>query len=339
MQPHAALHNNIKYIYLYSTLMNDMAEDKVHGASGLTDEDLEFFLSSREEAGDIPDHAASQNEPVSAVTCVEDEAAIARAISDCGQNSDMLHNPVFIQCYNQIAQGPGLDWPIERRVRFAIQTMNRMGALEINPESQHATPSHPDRQLPNIPEHPLSNGVPRESEQDDLAIFGYHHLDRHEIIGNLIIVGGVLGMTILAALATYLCITFNLPKVSAGVGTISLAAVIASVVRLAQKWHHRFTFRYRMIRLVACMTLIFSTAAWHVAKGAWQLICYIADTDISIITFGMSMFGLLSIISLLSHLKLCHTYDPRRARILGWVEALALTFAIGAFLFCVIHKP
>lgn len=316
-----------------------MDEDKVYGASGLTDEDLEFFLSSHEEARNIPNPAASPKEAESAVTCVDDDTVIAQAISDCGQNFDMLHNPVFIQSYNQIAQGPGRGWPIERRVRFAIQTMNRMGALEINPKSQNATPSHPNKPLPNIPEHPLLNGIPRESEQNDLAIFGYHHLDRHEIIDNLIIVGGVLGMTILAALATYLCITFNVPNAAAGVGTISLVAVIASVVRLAQKWHQRFTFRYRMMRLVACLALLFSTAAWHIAKSAWQLVCFIANADINIITFGMSMFGLLSIISLLSHLKLCHTYDPRGARILGWVEALAFTFAIGAFLFCVIHKP
>lgn len=305
-----------------------MAEDKVHGASGLTDEDMEFILSSQAEARKIPNPAASQNEAESALTSVDD-AAIAQAISDCGQNTDMLHNPVFIQIYNQIAQGPGRDWPVQRRVRFAIQTMNRMGALEINPESQHVSVSYRDRQAPGFPEHPLPDGNTRDSGQDELAIFGYHHLDGHEIIDNLIIVGGVLGMTILAALATYLCITFNMPKASAGVGTISLAAVIASAVRLARKWHQRFTFRYRIIRLVACIALLFSTAAWYVAKSAWQLVCYITNTDINVTTFGISMFGLLSIISLLSHIKLCHTYDPRRARILGWVEALALTFAIG----------
>lgn len=319
---------------------NGMDEDNnIKGASGLTDEDLEFFMDSRAELREIPASAVLVNESGHAVISDGNDIAIAQALMECGQNPDMLQNPIFIKYYNQVAEGPGREWPIERRVGFVIQTMNRMGALEIGTESQHISGNLPNRQRPDISEPTQANCNPREPKQEDLAIFGYHHLDKQEIIDNLIIVGGVLVITILAVSVTYLCIILNVPKASAGIGTISLAAIIASVVRLARKWHQRFTFKYRMVRLIVCMALLFSTAAWHVAKSAWQFACYLTNSNISIPKFGVSMFGLLSVISLLSRIKLCRVYDPRHARFLGWIEALALTFAIGAFLFCAIHKP
>jgi len=311
----------------------DKSEDKVHGASGLTDEDLEFYMDSRAETPlGSQSHVTSSQEPDAVIS--DDDAIISRALADNGLDPDLRHTCEFIVYYNQVAQGPGLHWNPERRVRFTLQTLNRMGALEREAETRPLDPLVSEVSPPR-----LSRNKPDVSGPDDLAVFGYHHLDRREITDNLVIMGGILGITLLAAGATYLSVSLDNPRASGTVGGISLAAIIAAIVRFAGKWHHRFPLRYRMVRLAVCMALLFSTAAWHMARGAWQIICSIAKTTIDIPAFGMSMFAVSGIISLLSHLALCRTFRPDHARILGWIEALSLTCAIGAFLFCAIHKP
>lgn len=180
--------------------VKSMDEDnKVHGESELTDEDFEFLMDSQAESREIPMTAASVNVSERAVIFNDNDDTIEQAIIDCGQNPEMLQNPVFIKCYNQVAEGPGRNWSIARRVRFAFQTMNRMGALEIGTETQHVSEVSSNRQCPDISEPPQANSNTRDPEKEDLAIFGYHHLDKHEIFDNLIIVVGVLGITILAA--------------------------------------------------------------------------------------------------------------------------------------------
>ena len=47
----------------------------------------------------------------------------------------------------------------------------------------------------------------------------------------------------------------------------------------------------------------------------------------------------MAVIGVASHIKLCRSYDPRTAKSLGWLEALAAVFAIGALLFVAINKP
>ncbi len=313
-------------------MIMDKSEDKVRGASGLTDDDLEFYLDSQDRMKVNSPHVVPVREPEASIS--DDDPIIAKALTSCGQSPDLRHDWQFVVCYNQVAQGPGLHWAPERRVRFTLQTMNRMGALEAEQERRS-----PVRSVSDILPLRQSQTRPEVSATSDIAVFGYHHLDRHEIIDNLIIVGGIVGITLLAAGATFLCLVLDIPKASAPAGAISLAAVIAAVARFASKWHQRFSFRYRMVRLAVCMALLFSTAAWHVAHGAWHLICLVAKTTIDIPEFGMWMFGVLAALSLLSHLMLCRTYRPDHGRILGWIEALAFTFAIGAFLFCAIHKP
>lgn len=308
-------------------------EDKIpYGASGLTDEDLDFYLESHSDiqVKPIPVDSPHESHPG---TILDNSIEIAKVLAECGLDSDVLQNPIFVKSYNRVATGPGRNWAPERRTKFTLQTMNRMGASDrVHTESPNL--SVPDVQEPTVEEPSRGN-----NPADDLAFWGYHYLDRNEIIGNLTILGGILIIVLLAAGATYLCVSFNFSKGSAVAGTISLAAISAAVIRLAGKWHQRFPFRYRMVRLVVCMALLFSTAAWWAVKSVWLMACYVSDTTINILPFGLSLFGVLSIVSLVSHLKLCYTYEPRRARLLGWIEALALTFAIGAFLFCAVHKP
>ncbi|MGN1265921.1 MAG: hypothetical protein ACI4UL_08900 [Muribaculaceae bacterium] len=312
-----------------------MEEEKVYGESGLTDDDMESMADFRSETHVGPTPAASRHDQ-RAGAIPDNLAEVAQALADSGVDAALIRDKIFIDVYNQVVQGPGRDWAAYRRARFTLQTMNRMGALG------ELIPADPQPSAPAVPkekeaEKPLPK--PKNSPADEIAIFGYHHLDRSEIMDNLAIVGGVLGITLLAAVAMYLCVTYGNAAAMASTGTISLATIIAAVVRIASRWHQRFPLRYRMMRLVVCLSLLFSTAAWWAAKGAWMLACAISDITIDIPTFGVSLFGVLAAISIAAHLKLCRTYNPTKARILGWVEVVALTFAMGAFLFCAIHKP
>lgn len=310
--------------------------EKIHGTSGLTDEDLEFHLESRIDVQVKPTPVADGQELLPD-TLPDDNDEIVRALIDCGMDSDLLKNPIFIKCYNQVADGPGRSWTPYRRTKFSLQTMNRAGALDIVKSCRpNVSPNVPPKTERKSNVEYLSHN---NKHYNDLDVFGYRHLDRSEILGNLAVVGGVLCIVLLAIGATYLAISFHRPTATAATTTISLTAIIAAVIRLAGKWNHRFPLRYRMTRLVVCMILLFSTAAWWTAKGAWLIACRIFETEIDEVSFGLSMFGVFVIISLVAHLKLCRTYEPGKARILGWIEVLTLTLAIGAFLFCAVHKP
>ncbi|MGN0228853.1 MAG: hypothetical protein ACI4BH_03490 [Muribaculaceae bacterium] len=309
-----------------------MEEEKVYGESGLTDDDLERVVDCRSECqtSAMPD---APRQDSNEAKLPDDPTKVAQALADCGLDAALIWDKIFIDIYNQVVQGPGREWAPYRRARFTLETMNRMGALGVVMPAK----SHPA--APVIAEKKRDTPLPKNTPAEDIAIFGYHHLDRSEIMDNLAIVGGVLGITLLAAVAVYLCITFGSTAALTSTGTVSLAVIIAAVVRIAGRWHQRFPLRYRMTRLVVCLVLLLSTSAWWAAKGMWALACTLSGITIAIPTFGVSLFGVLAAISIGAHMKLYHTYNPSKAYILGWVEALALTFALGAFLLCAINKP
>ena len=310
-----------------------MEEEKVYGESGLTHDDMEYLLDSRPEsqASAVP---AAPRQEADELKIPDDLAEVAQALADCSVDEALIEDKEFIGYYNLVVQGPGRDWTPYHRARFTLQTMSRMGApgLVMPAPSQPIAPAVLEKKEENTP-------LPKNTAADDIAIFGYHQLDRSEIKDNLVILGGVLGITVLAVVAVYLSIIFGGTTAMSTTGTISLAVIIAAVVRIASRWHQRFPFRYRIMRLVVCLVLLLSTAAWWAAKGAWMLACTVSGNAIDISTFGLSMFGVLAAISIGAHLRLCSSNNPNKAYVLGWVEALALTFALGAFLFCAVNKP
>lgn len=298
--------------------MEDKERQESFGESGLRKEDIEDFIV-------YPDSDTEQE--------------IVGSVVGHGFKAELSRDALFREYYRMVSEGPGKDWSPERRADFALQTMHRMGVIEWpakRPLGSSEKAEHSEHSE-NSENSESSKTPPAQDFTKEL--FGYRPLSRDEIKDNLIVVAGVAGIVLLAAVGVTVGVATGSVATGAGIGGASVAVFCAAASRLASHWHTRFTRKYRLVRLLVCLTLLFSGTAWLAAKETWKVLCTLAGTEISIPSFGLSLFGLMAVIGVASHIKLCRIYDPRTAKTLGWLEALAAVFAIGALLFVAINKP
>lgn len=295
--------------------MEDKDRQESFGESGLRKEDIEDFIVDSDS---------------------DTEQEIVRSVVGHGFNAELSRDALFREYYRMVAEGPGKDWSPERRADFALQTMHRMGVIEWPAKRPFGSSEKAEHS-----EHSENSESSKTPPAQDFTkeLFGYRPLSRDEIKDNLIVVAGVAGIVLLAAVGVAVGVSTGSVATGAGIGGASVAVFCAAASRLASHWHTRFTCKYRLVRLLVCLTLLFSGTAWLAAKETWKVLCSMTGTEISIPAFGLSLFGLMAVIGVASHIKLCRSYDPRTAKSLGWLEALAAVFAIGALLFVAINKP
>lgn len=295
--------------------MEDKDRQESFGESGLRKEDIEDFIVDSDS---------------------DTEQEIVRSVVGHGFNAELSRDALFREYYRMVAEGPGKDWSPERRADFALQTMHRMGVIEWPAKRPFGSSEKAEHS-----EHSENSESSKTPPAQDFTkeLFGYRPLSRDEIKDNLIVVAGVGGIVLLAAVGVAVGVATGSVATGAGIGGASVAVFCAAASRLASHWHTRFTRKYRLVRLLVCLTLLFSGTAWLAAKETWKLLCSMTGTEISIPAFGLSLFGLMAVIGVASHIKLCRSYDPRTAKSLGWLEALAAVLAIGALLFVAINKP
>lgn len=313
--------------------MKDKEEHKHYGESGLSPDFFDDY-----EAECTEEKVSWQN-----------RQEIVRALTDAGFESTMEKNPLFREYLSKVAEGPGTGWEPYRQARFALQTMNRCGVIDrpvknimgVPAEKQEAPKSDTGSEIKDTTTGMASR--PKRHKNVGFEIFkdsfrDYHRLTLMEIKDNLIVVAGIFGVVLLAAASVAIGVALDKPAVGAGGGAISITAFIAVATRLAGKYHHRFGMPYRITRLVVCLALLFSKAAWAASRELWEWICSASGTDISPAGFGFSLSAILLMMAVWTHAALCRTDDPDRAGYLGWIEALAVTFALGALMFVAINK-
>lgn len=312
--------------------MKDKEEHKHYGESGLSPDFFDDY-----EAECTEEKVSWQN-----------RQEIVRALTDAGFESTMEKNPLFREYLSKVAEGPGTGWEPYRQARFALQTMNRCGVIDW-PKNDRAVPAETPKTAKTDHESEKKEPAPatmvRQRRRSNIGfeIFkdyfrDYHRLTLMEIKDNLIVVAGIFGVVLLAAASVAIGVALDKPAVGAGGGAISITAFIAVATRLAGKYHHRFGMPYRITRLVVCLALLFSKAAWAASRELWEWICSASGTYISPAGFGVSLSAILLMMAVWTHAALCRTDDPDRAGYLGWIEALAVTFAIGALMFVAINK-
>lgn len=280
--------------------------------------------------------------PTSAPT--DDSAEIGRALEEAGFLPEMQRNKLFAEYYRKVATGPGTDWDPYRRARFTLQVMNRAGCIEWPvkpPATAVSTPdSNPERSAAEINElldRELSRPrfsrpftYPPESPElfDD-----YNVLTKSELKDNLIVMLSILGLVILTGIGVYFAILYSRPAIGAAAGGGAVVVGMAVASRLGRMWHNRFTKTYSWVRILVCAALLFTKVAWNAASSAYSQFTDLFGDIVSGRIFGLILCLILTVMTIVTHLKLNRTYSPSAGKTLGWVEALCLTFAVGAFLF------
>lgn len=124
--------------------------------------------------------------------------------------------------------------------------------------------------------------------------------------------------------------------IAVGAGTVATL----QLVRVARRWHRRFAVRFNLCRLVLCLALLFSSAAYHGARGIVKCICLLASNDHLYAPSAISGMALCTLAALVlkcvvNRLPAAHFH---RAPWLGWGIGLLLTLAAGFFLSMAIQK-
>lgn len=124
--------------------------------------------------------------------------------------------------------------------------------------------------------------------------------------------------------------------IAVGAGTVATL----QLVRVARRWHRRFAVRFNLCRLALCLALLFSSAAYHGARGIVKGICLLASNDHLYAPSAISGMALCTLAALVlkcvvNRLPSAHFH---RAPWLGWGIGLLLTLAAGFFLSMAIQK-
>ena len=124
--------------------------------------------------------------------------------------------------------------------------------------------------------------------------------------------------------------------IAVGAGTVAML----QLVRVARQWHRRFAVRFNLCRLAVCLALLFSSAAYHGARGIVKGICLLASNDHLYAPSAISGMALCTLAALVlkcvvNRLPSAHFH---RAPWLGWGIGLLLTLAAGFFLSMAIQK-
>lgn len=124
--------------------------------------------------------------------------------------------------------------------------------------------------------------------------------------------------------------------IAVGAGTVATL----QLVRVARQWHRRFAVRFNLCRLAVCLALLFSSAAYHGARGIVKGICLLASNDhlyapTAISGMVLCILAALVLKCVVNRLPSAHFH---RAPWLGWGIGMLLTLAAGFFLSMAIQK-
>lgn len=276
---------------------------------------------------------------------------IIRAVMDAGFEPGMADDRLFKEYFDKVAKGPGSGWEPYRQARFALQTMGRCGVIDWPVKKGEDNRGRRETSDISKPAAERESAPRATTEESELPPHGnltfelikdyfrdYHQLSVDEIKDNLIVVGGILGVVLLAAASVALGVALSSPAVGAGGGAISVATFVAVTARLAGRYHHRFGLPYRMLRLLICLALLFTKAAWVASRELWMLVYDTTHIAFPIPAFGLTVAIILLLSSVWTHITLCRTSMPSKALFLGWLEALEVTFALGALMFGAVYK-
>lgn len=299
----------------------------LYGESGLDAESLE------------PDYSGATASEAS-----DDSAEIGCALEEAGFDPVMQHNDLFLEYYRRVATGPGVDWDAYRRARFTLQTMNRAGCIEWpvkTPDTALSKPDgHPEKTAAAINElldRELSKprfSRPYAGASEPAELFDdYRVLSKSEIRDNLIVALSVAGLVAVTGVGVYFAVRYREPAIGATAGGGAIAVGVAVASRLARMWHSRFSKPYSWARILGCLALLFTKTAWNAASSAYSQFAALFGDIVSGRIFGLCLCLALTAMAVITHVKLNRTYTPSAGKTLGWIEALCLTFAIGAFLF------
>lgn len=154
------------------------------------------------------------------------------------------------------------------------------------------------------------------------------------LLACVLTVGLILGA---AAVAYFGFGAANVAKdIAVGAGTVATL----QLVRVARQWHRRFAVRFNLCRLAVCLALLFSSAAYHGARGIVRGICLLAADDSLYAPTAISGMAFCTLAALamkyaVNRLPSAHFH---RAPWLGWGISLLLTLAAGFFLSMAIQK-
>lgn len=274
----------------------------------------------------------------------DDNTEIGRALEESGFLPEMQHNDLFKEYYRKVTTGPGIDWKPYRRARFTLQAMNRQGCIEWPvqpPATAIATPdSNPEKSVAAMNElldrelsRPRFSRPIIDSSQSPELFADYKVLSKSEIKDNLIVMLAVIGLVIVTGIGVYFAILYSRPAIGAAAGGGAVAVGIAVATRMGRLWHNRFTKTYLLVRMLVCAAILFSKVAWNAASSAYSQFIDLFGEILSGRIFGLVLCLILTVMTIITNLKLNRTYSPSAGKTLGWVEALCLTFAVGAFLF------
>lgn len=188
-------------------------------------------------------------------------------------------------------------------------------------------------------EHP-SQSSPRPNAVANRRAPLFRQITPDERRANLIVLLAcvlTVGFILAAAVAYFGFGAANVAKdIAVGAGTVATL----QLVRVARQWHRRFAVRFNLCRLALCLALLFSSAAYHGARGIVKGICLLAADDSLYAPTAISGMVLCTLAALalkcaVNRLPSAHFH---RAPWLGWGIGLLLTLAAGFFLSMAIQK-
>lgn len=206
--------------------------------------------------------------------------------------------------------------PAPRKVSSAVPVMEVK--VECSPQSRPPQDTAANRRTP------LFRQITPDERRANLIV----------LLASVLTVGLILGA---AAVAYFGFGAANVAKdIAVGAGTVATL----QLVRVARRWHRRFAVRFNLCRLALCLALLFSSAAYHGARGIVRGICLLASNDHLYAPSAISGMALCTLAALalkcvVNRLPSAHFH---RAPWLGWGISLLLTLAAGFFLSMAIQK-
>lgn len=207
--------------------------------------------------------------------------------------------------------------PAPRKVAPAVPVM------EVKAERPSQSPQQPNAAATNR-RAPIFRQITPDERRANLII----------LLACVLTVGSILAAS---AVAYFGFGAANVAKnIAVGAGTVATL----QLVRVARRWHRRFAVRFNLCRLALCLALLFSSAAYHGARGIVKGICLLAFNDhlyapSAISGMALCILAALALKCAVNRLPSAHFH---RAPWLGWGIGLLLTLAAGFFLSMAIQK-
>lgn len=219
--------------------------------------------------------------------------------------------------------------PAPRKVSSAVPVMEVK--VECSPQSRPPQDAAANHRTPLF----------RQIMPDERRAPLFRQITPDERRANLIVLlACVLTVALILGAAAVAYFGFDAANVAKDIAVSAGTVATLQLVRVARQWHRRFAVRFNLCRLAVCLALLFSSAAYHGARGIVRGICLLAADDslyASTAISGMVLCTLAALVlkCVVNRLPSAHFH---RAPWLGWGISLLLTLAAGFFLSMAIQK-